>query len=256
VSSPTPLYSPASIATPSALPSATPLPSSTPAPTGAKLALIVDDCGQWIDTERGFIALGVPLTLSVLPDVHYTSEVAREASAAGMGVMLHLPMEPVSEINPGPGKITTEMTDPQIIAQVQADLAQVPLAHGVNNHEGSKASADERVMNDVIGVLAKHGDLFFIDSRTSAASVGEQIAREQGVPTAARDVFLDSRADVAYTEEQLRKAAALARRNGEAIAIGHPKPTTLAAVRAMIPQLQAAGIQFVLAQELVTPAAR
>jgi uncharacterized protein len=254
--SPTTLPSPTSLPTPSALPSPTPLPSSTLAPNGAKLALIVDDCGQWIDTERGFIALGVPLTLSVLPDVHYTSEVAREASDAGMGVMLHLPMEPISRINPGPGKITTEMTDPQIIAQVQADLAQVPLAHGVNNHEGSKASADERVMNDVIGVLAKHGDLFFIDSRTSAASVGEQIARAQGVPTAARDVFLDSRADVAYTEDQLRKAAALALRNGEAIAIGHPKPTTLTAVRAMIPQLQAAGIQFVLAQDLVTTATR
>jgi uncharacterized protein len=254
--SPTALSSPTSLPSPTARPSPTPLPTSTLAPTGAKLALIVDDCGQWIDTERGFIALGVPLTLSVLPDVHYTSEVAREASDAGMGVMLHLPMEPISRINPGPGKITTEMTDPQIVAQVEADLAQVPLAHGVNNHEGSKASADERVMNDVIGVLAKRGDLFFIDSRTSAASVGEQIARAQGVPTAARDVFLDSRADVAYTEEQLRKAAALARRNGEAIAIGHPKPTTLAAVRAMIPQLQAAGIQFVLAQDLVTTPTR
>jgi uncharacterized protein len=250
--SPTGLASPSPLATASALPSLTPLPSSTPAPSGAKLALIVDDCGQWIDTERGFIALGVPLTLSVLPDVHYTNEVAREASDAGMGVMLHLPMEPISGINPGPGKITTEMTDPEIVAQVQADLAQVPLARGVNNHEGSKASADQRVMNDVIGVLAKHGGLFFIDSRTSSASVGEQTARAQGVPTAARDVFLDAQASVAYTEAQLRQAAALAKRNGEAIAIGHPKPTTLAAVRAMIPQLQAAGIQFVLARDLVT----
>ena len=248
----TPLPSPTSLPSSTSLPSPSPLPSSTLSPNGAKLALIVDDCGQWIDTERAFIALGVPLTLSVLPDVHYTTVIAREASDAGMGVMLHLPMEPISHMNPGPGKVTTEMTDPQIVAQVQADLAQVPLARGVNNHEGSKASADERVMNDVIGVLAKRGNLFFIDSRTSSASVGEHLARADGVPTAARDVFLDGRADVAYTEEQLREAAALARRNGEAIAIGHPKPTTLAAVRAMIPQLQAAGIQFVLVQDLVS----
>lgn len=247
-----PTESPTPLPSPTSLPSLTPVPSSTPAPNGAKLALIVDDCGQWIDTERGFIALGVPLTLSVLPDVHYTTEIAREASDAGLGVMLHLPMEPLSNLNPGPGKITTEMTDPQIVEQVQADLAQVPLARGVNNHEGSKASADERVMNDVIGVLAKRGDLFFIDSRTSSASVGERLARAQGVPTAARDVFLDGRANVEYTEAELREAATLAKRNGEAIAIGHPKPTTLAAVRAMIPQLQAAGIQFVLAQDLVT----
>jgi hypothetical protein len=215
--------------------------------------LIVDDCGQWISTERGFVALDVPLTLSVLPDVPYTGTIAREAADAGKGVMLHLPMETVSGLNPGPGKVTTEMTDEQIASQVEDDLAQVPFVRGVNNHEGSKGSADPRVMHDVIDVLAKRGDLFFIDSRTSAASVGEQTAQADGVPTAARDVFLDNQATVAYTEAQLREAAAIARRSGSAIAIGHPRPTTLAAVRAMIPELQADGIQFVLASDLVSP---
>lgn len=242
-----------------AVESPTPLPTIAPAPSGqgsppggAKLAIIVDDCGQWIDTERGFVALGIPLTMSVLPDVPYASTIAREAADAGKGVMLHLPMETVSGLNPGPGKVTTEMSDAQIAEQVEADLAQVPLARGVNNHEGSKGSADSRVMRDVVGVLAKRGDLFFIDSRTSAASVGEQTAQQAGVPTAARDVFLDNQASVAYTEAQLREAAAIAERNGSAIAIGHPRPTTLAAVRAMIPELQAAGVQFVLAQDLVS----
>ncbi|HLX25855.1 MAG TPA: divergent polysaccharide deacetylase family protein, partial [Candidatus Cybelea sp.] len=195
--------------------------------------------------------LGVPITFSVLPDVHYTATIAREASAAGMGVMLHLPMETVSGLNPGPGKVTTEMTDDQIVSQVQDDLAQVPLARGVNNHEGSKASADERVMHDVVGVLAKRGDLFFIDSRTSPQSVGEQVARAQGVPSAGRDVFLDNQETVAYTEGQLREAIAIAKRTGSAIAIGHPRPTTLEALKAMIPELQSAGIQLVLAQDLV-----
>lgn len=216
-----------------------------------KLALIVDDCGQWIDTERAFIALGIPLTLSVLPSVAYTGEIAREASDAGKGVMLHLPMETLSGKYPGPGEVTTAMSDDAIIAQVQADLAQVPLARGVNNHEGSKASANRRVMRDVIGVLAQHGDLFFVDSRTNAATVGEQTAQELGVPTARRNVFLDDRADVAYSEAQLLDAAAIAKRQGSAIAIGHPRPTTLAAVRAMIPRLEADGIQFVLVQDLV-----
>jgi uncharacterized protein len=261
---PTPASSPS--AAPSATPSATPAVSATPIPSplptttfppgGARLALIVDDCGQWIQTERAFIALDVPLTLSVLPDVHYTAEIAREAANAGKGIMLHLPMETLSGLYPGPGEVTTEMTDPQIVAQVEADLAQVPLARGVNNHEGSKASADARVMRDVLGVLAKHGDLFFIDSRTNPASVGEATARSEGVPTAARDVFLDNRADVGYTEAQLLQAALLAKHDGSAIAIGHPRPTTLAAVRAMIPRLQAAGIEFVLAQDVVTTAAQ
>jgi hypothetical protein len=249
---------------PSATTTETPLPSVTPSaaatapraaasfnPAGPKLALIVDDCGQWIDTERAFVALDVPLTVSVLPDVPYTATIAREAAGAGKGVMLHLPMETVSGLNPGPGKVTTEMSDAQITAQVEDDLSQVPLAGGVNNHEGSKGSADARVMRDVIGVLSKRGNLFFVDSRTSAASVGEQTAQAQGVPTAGRDVFLDNQASVAYTEAQLRDAAAIAKRTGSAIAIGHPKPTTLAAVRAMIPELQAEGIQFVLARDLV-----
>jgi hypothetical protein len=242
----------------SAMPSASASPSPSGSPpsnsNGPKVALIVDDCGQWIATERAFVALGIPLTVSVLPDVPYTATIAREAADAGKGVMLHLPMETVSGLNPGPGKVTTEMSDAQITAQVQSDLAQVPLARGVNNHEGSKGSADERVMHDVMGVLARRGNLFFVDSRTSAESVGERTAREAGVPTAGRDVFLDNQATVAYTEEQLREAAAIALRTGSAIAIGHPKPTTLAAVRAMIPQLQAAGIQFVLVGDLVSAA--
>ena len=243
--------SPAPLSTSTA--NASPLPAVTKPPTAGapKLALIVDDCGQWIATERGFLALNIPLTMSVLPDVHYTATIASEAANAGKGVMLHLPMETESGLNPGPGKVTTEMTDAQIVAQVESDLAQVPLARGVNNHEGSKASADPRVMRDVIGVLAKRGDLFFIDSKTSAQSVGEQVAAGAGVPTAARDVFLDNQESVDYTEAQLREAAAIARKTGSAIAIGHPRPTTLDAVKAMIPELQASGIEFVLASDLV-----
>jgi polysaccharide deacetylase 2 family uncharacterized protein YibQ len=186
-----------------------------------------------------------------LPHVRYGGKIAREAAQAGKGVMLHLPMETLSGLYPGPGEITTTMSDAEIVAQVQDDLAQVPLANGVNNHEGSKASADPRVMRDVIGVLAQHG-LFFIDSRTNAASVGESTARDLGVPTAARDVFLDNRADVAYSEAQLLQAAAIARKEGSAIAIGHPRPTTLAAVAALLPQLRASGIRFVLASELTS----
>jgi hypothetical protein len=250
---------PSALQSPTPLPvAASPLPRESPSlnPGGPRLALIVDDCGQWIATERGFLALGIPLTMSVLPDVHYTATIAQEASDAGKGVMLHLPMETLSGLDPGPGKVTTAMTDAAIDAQVESDLAQVPLARGVNNHEGSKGSADARVMRDVIGVLSKHGDLFFIDSRTNAASVGEQTAKAAGVPAAARDVFLDNQATVAYTIAQLREAAAIARRTGSAIAIGHPRPTTLEAVREMIPELQAAGIQFVLAQDLVGAASR
>jgi uncharacterized protein len=228
---------------------ATPQPASTGTGT-PRLAIIIDDCGQWLDTERGFIALPVPLTLSVLPHVRYGTQIAREAAAAGKGVMLHLPMEPDSGADPGPGRVTTAMDDAAIVAQVRDDLNAVPLAAGVNNHEGSRASSDDRVMRDVASVLAER-HVFFVDSRTSAATVAERDASAAGVPTARRNVFLDDVAEVDATEAQLRRAAALAKANGSAIAIGHPRPTTLTAVRSLLPELEREGITLVLASDLV-----
>jgi len=222
--------------------------SALPAGT-IPVAIIIDDCGQWPETERGFLSLPIPLTLSVLPYVRYSAEIASDAASAGKGVMLHLPMEPLGRDTAGRGEITTAMTDAQITSQTQADIAQVPGAAGTNNHEGSKASADSRVMKDVMAVVKNH-DLFFIDSVTNAQSVAAQTARDAAVPEASRNVFLDNRADEAYTEQMLEKAVEYAKRNGSAIAIGHPRPTTLAALTAYYPKMQAEGVRFVLASEL------
>lgn len=225
-------------------------PTTTPRAGVPRLAIIIDDCGQWPDTEHGFVALPAALTLSVLPHVRYGAQIAHDADAAGKGVMLHLPMEPLSGADPGPGRITVSMNDAAIAAQVRDDLASVPLAAGVNNHEGSRATADDRVMRAVAAVLAER-KLFFIDSRTGTASVAERDAVAAGIPTAARDVFLDNVADVGATEAQLRRAAEVAKANGSAIAIGHPRPTTLTAVRALLPELERDGVQLVLARDLV-----
>lgn len=222
----------------------------TPAAAGPEVAIIVDDCGQWLQTERAFLALPIPLTMSVLPHVRYTRTIAAESAAAGKGVLLHLPMEPLSEADAGPGEISTSMSDAQIAAQTQDDVAQVPLAAGMNNHEGSKASADSRVMRDVIAIAKEHG-LFFVDSRTTAKTVAAQTAQAAGVPVISRNVFLDDRADAAYTESMLQLAADDAKRDGYAVAIGHPKPTTLEALRLMYPKLEAEGIRFVLVSALV-----
>jgi len=235
-------------APPQATAAATPMASALPAGT-IPVAIIIDDCGQWPETERGFLSLPIPLTLSVLPYVRYSAEIASDAASAGKGVMLHLPMEPLGRDTAGRGEITTAMTDAQITSQTQADIAQVPGAAGTNNHEGSKASADSRVMKDVMAVVKNH-DLFFIDSVTNAQSVAAQTARDAAVPEASRNVFLDNRADEAYTEQMLEKAVEYAKRNGSAIAIGHPRPTTLAALTAYYPKMQAEGVRFVLASEL------
>lgn len=195
------------------------------------------------------MALPIPLTLAVLPHVQYTGDIAKEAADAGKGVMLHLPMEPLSHIYPGPGEITTQMSDDEVTRQTEDDIAQVPLAKGMNNHEGSGASADARVMKDVVAVAKAHG-LFFIDSRTNAKTVAASEAQDAGVPTASRDVFLDNTPELIATETMLERTATIALKNGSAIAIGHPKQTTLDALRLMYPKMLEEGVQFVLAQSL------
>jgi polysaccharide deacetylase 2 family uncharacterized protein YibQ len=215
-----------------------------------RLAIIIDDCGQWPVTERAFVALPFPITLSVLPHVRFGSAIARDADAAGQGVMLHLPMQTVSGRYPGPGTITVTMPDTVIRSELTSDLAELPQARGVNNHEGSLATQNARVMGDIADVLAQDGR-FFIDSRTSSHSVGESVARGRGVLSASRSVFLDNVDNEAAVETQLLEAERDARETGSAIAIGHPRPATLAAVRALGPRFIAEGVEFTLASALV-----
>jgi polysaccharide deacetylase 2 family uncharacterized protein YibQ len=226
-----------------------PVVSRAPA-KGARLAIIIDDCGQWPVTERAFVALPFPVTLSVLPHVRFGSAIARDASAAGQGVMLHLPMQTISGEYPGPGTITTTMSDAAIRNEVASDLAELPQARGVNNHEGSLATQDTRVMTDIADVLAQDGR-YFIDSRTSSASVGESVAHEHGVLTASRSVFLDNVDSEPAVEARLLEALSDARATGSAIAIGHPRAATLAAVRTVAPLAAADGVELTLASALV-----
>ncbi|HLJ83676.1 MAG TPA: divergent polysaccharide deacetylase family protein [Candidatus Eremiobacteraceae bacterium] len=235
-------------------PSASVSPSVTPSPSASgppRVAIIIDDCGYSMTRDQVFLSLPIPVTLSILPITPHGREIAAAATAAGKYAIVHLPMEPESSAaNPGPGAILTGMTDDQVRALVASDLDALPPLPGANNHMGSKASADKRVMTDVLSVL-KERNMFFIDSMTSVASVGGQTARDLAVPTAERAVFLDNQATVPYVEGQLRETIARAKADGSAIAIGHPNPQTDEALIAMIPQMQAAGIVFVPAQTLV-----
>ena len=243
--------SPVVSALPTASPSPLPSPSGSPPAKGPQVAIIIDDCGYSVPRDVRFLKLPIPITLSILPLTPHGKEVAAAAAAAGKPVMLHIPMEPQSaSANPGPGAIRTDMSDAQIDQQMDADIASLPPVPGANNHMGSKASSDPRVMRDVLGVL-KRDNMFFIDSLTAMTSVGASTARDLGVPTAARDVFLDDQLNVPYIEGQIRQLELVARKNGSAIAIGHPNDANYAALEAMVPQMQAAGFVFVPAQSLV-----
>lgn len=216
-----------------------------------KLAFIIDDWGYQWEAADGFLKLDVPMTYAVLPFEVNTAKHAQMAAEAGFEVILHLPMEPSGDANPGRGAILTSLSSEEIRSLVQQALAAVPQAKGVNNHMGSRATEDFRVMRDVMEVLYSRG-LFFVDSHTSPRTVAPAVARELRIPFAQNQVFIDNRADVEYVKQRIWLAAEMAEAGGSAVAIGHVKSATLAALQEAIPELRRRGIELVTVSELLT----
>lgn len=215
------------------------------------LALLIDDFGYSAETISSFAAMPRPVTFAVLPYRPHSNEAASRALSAGHQVMLHLPMEPLTASEQSEAStITVAMSDQEIRDMTAKAIKAVPGIIGVNNHQGSRATGDRRVMKAVLGVL-KANNLFFVDSRTSGQSIAFDAARQAGVRAGSNEVFLDGRNEVEYIKGQLRTAARLAIRDGNAIAIGHARPATAIAVREMIPELEATGVKFVFVSQLV-----
>jgi len=215
-------------------------------------AIIIDDLGEKLEKAQQLLALPYALTFSILPHLPASAESAREARRAGREVMLHLPMEPLpsSHAPPGPTDIRVGMNRLEIEHVIESDLASVPQAAGVNNHMGSRATADPRLMAAVMKSLAgRH--LFFIDSRTTASSVAFDAARRQGLPAFYRSVFLDDTQSVAYTMGLLRQFRRVLEEQGAALAIGHPYPTTIAALAKFLPALVGDDVELVPASQLL-----
>lgn len=218
---------------------------------GVRVALVIDDLGTSVEELRPLEGLGVPVTYSVLPYGDQTPEVVAELRKRRAEILLHLPMEPRNGENPGPGALLQGMSDDELKEKTLAALRAVPGAVGVNNHMGSLLSAEEGPMTAVLGILAARG-LFFLDSRTSAESVGYKVARELGIPAAERQVFLDGDPTPEGIEAQFQRLLGLARAHGVAIAIGHPHPETLAALQRVVPKARAEGYEFVPVSYLLT----
>ncbi|MEJ5358422.1 MAG: divergent polysaccharide deacetylase family protein, partial [Desulfobacterales bacterium] len=222
-----------------------------PAPRGLpRVALIIDDIGYDRPLAEKLIALEAPLTFSVLPHSPHQKALARLAHERGREVLLHLPMEPLEypAIQPGPGALLSSMTPDQLLEEVERNLQAVPYVRGVNNHMGSRLTADPDRMNQVFSVLRRHG-LFFVDSRTTEESACSSAARLFQVPFARRDVFLDHRPEPEFIRRQMAALVRQARRQGEAIAIAHPHPATYEVLREELPRLKAE-IEFVPASRL------
>ncbi len=227
-------------------------PAEAPKTLGpGRLAIIIDDFGYSGETIAAYAAMPQPLTFAVIPYRPYSNEAASKALSSGHQVMLHLPMEPLSSGEQSEAStITTAMSDQEIRDMTAKAIQAVPGIIGVNNHQGSKATADRRVMKAVMGVLKAH-NLFFIDSRTSSQSIAFDAARQAGLRSGSNEIFLDGRSDVDYIKGQLWAATRMAARDGTAIAIGHARPNTVIALREAIPEVEAAGIKFIFVSQLV-----
>ena len=215
-----------------------------------RLAVVIDDAGLDLESQRIYEEIGVPLTLAVMPNKIYTSEAAAEWSRYGMPVILHQPMEPVSGSGMEEKTILTSMSDEAIRYMLKESLEQIPQAVGINNHQGSRATTDARVMRVVMNELSHRG-LFFLDSRTNTTTAADSAAVSYGVPYARNDLFVDNSADEGEIRAMIQEGANRAKASGSYIIIGHCRPHTAAAFRDIVPQLQAQGIEFVYVSSLL-----
>ena len=217
-----------------------------------KIAIIIDDCGADMTAVRTLLNTGLPFSYAILPNKEYSSDVLEMVKSKGRVPLLHLPMEPLSRSAMSEGSRTV-MTSSSASAQqalVRKHLDSLPGVVGVNNHQGSKATADKATMKAVLQVLKKE-KLFFVDSRTNSASVARDMSKQMGVPTARNDIFLDNSSNVEDIRKQIYKAFAMAEKNGSAIAICHARPNTAKCWKMYAEEFKKTGITFVPVNKLL-----
>jgi polysaccharide deacetylase 2 family uncharacterized protein YibQ len=222
-------------------------PAKTP-----RLAIIIDDIGYADLVADQLRDLGIPLTGAVIPDAPYARREAQRLHDYGLEEIIHLPMQPKDPANHHPRDqfILLDSSDAEILSLLRNAQAQVPYARGVNNHMGSLLTSDPQAMRRVLELVRGQG-LFFVDSKTAPTTVAYTLAREMKIKTALRDVFLDDVQTYEYTGAQVRRLVELARQNGRALAIGHPFPSTLAALRDSLPWLKQQKVEIVFVSQLL-----
>jgi hypothetical protein len=217
----------------------------------ARVAVVIDDVGYSLRELEPFLQIPGPVTFAILPGLPHSSEAARRAVAAGKEVIVHMPMEPLGQEDPGPGAILVSQSDSEIRERLERALQSVPEARGMNNHMGSRAEADRRVMGVVMDALRARG-LFFLDSRTTASTVAQELAAERDVPLLERSVFLDNVPEEAGVEARLNEGLAVAVDKGEAVLIGHVQNGATREVLARaLPALAAKGFERVALSALL-----
>ena len=244
---------PRAVAARPAEPTAVPSPTPKPAPSArGRLAILLDDGGQKLDLVSTAAALPVEVGFAILPFLPKSAETAVALHDAGHEIWLHLPMEPENypANDPGPGAVLMAMNSDDLRTTIHSAINNIPHAVGVNNHMGSKATADLKTMTWIMQELKVRG-MAFIDSRTTVHTVAEEAARAQGVPTNRRHVFLDNERSAAAIRVQLDEAVYRSRMEGEIIAIGHLDKVTLEVLSQELPGLGKRGADLVNPTDLV-----
>jgi len=217
----------------------------------ARLAILLDDLGSDRNAADAIFALQLPITLSVLPFHAHSQEIAQEARKHGCEVMLHLPMQSVANETPEQQELLPGLKREEVEDIVTKMLQSVPEADGVNNHQGSQATSNGALMDELMPVLRDAG-VFYVDSRTTTETVAYDTAKRDGVKTAFRNVpFLDDVQNKTAVKRQLQIAIRGAKEKGEAIAIGHPHAVTLEALREVLPEAKKQGVRLVLVSDVV-----
>ena len=221
-----------------------------------KIVIVIDDLGLDRPRTRRTMALPGPLTLSFLAYADDLAQQTQKAHAAGHELMLHVPMEPgAGNIDPGPNVLLSGMSKDELLKSLRWNLDQMQGYVGINNHMGSRFTADSDAMQIVVGELRQRG-LLFLDSVTSGKSVAHNIARDAGIPFAIRNVFLDHDDDEAAIRRQLNQVERIARQTGLAIAIGHPREKTLNVLDTWLKSVAGKGFQLVPVSSVARVAAQ
>lgn len=209
------------------------------------IAVVLDDVG--VARSHAELAIDLPgaVTLSFMTYADGVADMAARARAQGHELMLHVPMQPLDgDVDAGPHALTVDLPEPELLKRLAWGLDRFPGYIGINNHMGSRFTQDERGMAVVLAELKRRG-LLFLDSRTIGNTVGDKLAARMGVAHVMRDVFLDNEMDEAAVYRKLVETERIAASKGQAVAIGHPHPATIAALRAWIPKAEARGFVIV-----------
>jgi len=215
-----------------------------------KISIIIDDLGY--DEEAGMRAANLPgpVVCSILPDVQFSKALALQCHARAKEIILHTPMEALTPHRLGPGGLYVNMDKAAFLTTLNDDIKAIPFMNGLNNHEGSRLTSAPAQMDWLMQDIKPQG-LFFIDSVTSAHSVAGRTAKQEGVPTINRDVFLDDVPTQAAVRAQFKLLLNEAAQKGQAVAIGHPYPATLAVLEQELPRLTQQGYQLVPISQLI-----